>query len=499
MDQVWEYSSDNSWLPSVVSLGSEGTQVFMEIGSFNNSRLLFSAHDQHPPTPVWQVDDSTVHYRQDVDSAAMGEVHAVLFHEPGSLPGSQRAVVQKFHSSSDSALWEYVFTPNVSGQQSTTVRVSASGQRVVGAVFDSASFTTQVAVFDTDTGSPSAVHDVWTLGPSRAIELSGDGSTLALQSDNKLMVVDLDSGQVLHQSYPGMSSFYGALSISDDGDRVAARGANKVLVLDRQGSSYGTALQVTLGANEICDGLALSGDGSRLAYGFNDATQPTQGRILWMDVDSQQVLLDYTQSGSGSETNIVDHLDLSSDGSRLAVGLWGDGSAGSPEVLVFEEGTGSPVRWFDAPGTVLAMDLSPDGRSLAVGARQGHASVFGGGGGYFLLDTCDTDFDLHGAPQIGATVTFSQQHEAEAYGVVLSAPQLASEPLVFPGVGSLLLDAGSLSVLPSIVPTDGEGVAYVPHQIPNQASLVGTTSYYQGFGLRPRKLSEDYVRVTVLP
>lgn len=497
---LWSFPSDGSWQPETVALGADGSEVFSEYGSYLNERVLLSVHDSDPPTPVWSDGEQLWNHYRAVDSASQGSTHAALHQEYiDSTMTWRRPVLRKYSTGSDTPDWVYESSVLISSSSNADVRVSTDGSQVTAVVYDVSGGQTRLSVFDASSPTPTSEFSVDTGGAFEAFEVSGDGKVIALRSQLKLSVVDLESGAVRLSKYYFYSPFAGGLSLSGDGSVVAMATGSELQVFEWNGSAYGEPALATLPSGGYSPAVAVSGDGSRVAAGTNYYNQQGDFRVQCWDVEGLVNRLDHATSAPGTTPNVVSALRLSADGDTIAVGLWGDEGETVPELLVLSPDHPGDLASADLPGSVMDMDLSPDGRRVVVAAKGAHATDFGNGGGLYLFQVGDRDFRLHGAPQIGATVTFSQQHEAEAYGVVLSAPQLASEPQVFPGVGSLLLDAGSLSVLPSIVPTDGNGVAYVPHQIPNEASLVGTTSYYQGFGLRPRKLSEDFVRVTVLP
>jgi len=495
----WSFQSDGSWLPGVVSLGNAGTQVFTEIGSFSTHRLLLSGYDQDPPSPVWSDGSEMLHFHQVVDSADTSDVHVVLVQEqPIGLP-YRRAVLRKYTSASADPDWEYVFDVDVYNHPYASVKVSKDGTRIVGVVHDTSTNRAVVAVFDAANQQPQQVFNVDTFGPYQQLSLSEDGTTLALRSSQKLSVVSLDGGETVDSVFIIGGAYYGALDVSADGQRVATSSGQKVSVYERGAQGLGLIREIQLGAYAYTYAVDLSEDGERLAYGRNDTQQPGRAEVRLEIVETGARLIDFVQPGTGEFYNKVGHLELSSDGGTLAAGLAGDGTGAHPEVLVFSAGSDVPQASFDTPGTVLALDLSHDGRALAIGAREGHSSVFGGGGGYYFIDTCSADLSLTGVPSVGSTVRFGQQAMAGTPTRLLYASALAAEPRVFGSTGTLYLSEGSLSVLPGVAVADGNGVAKTDYSIPNSSTLIGTSVYFQGLGMRPRQLTEDYVKMTILP
>lgn len=499
LEPDWSFESDGSWLPKVVSVGNDGTQVFTEIGSFSTQRLLFSGSDQQPPTPVWQDAGTVLHLNQAVDSSERSDVHVVLHQEQAPGGTFRRAVVEKYTSASGDPDWEYVFPVDIYNHPYTSVRVSGDGTRIVAVVHDTQQNRAIVTVLTASGPVPERTFLVDTFGPFKALELSDDGTTLALHSGTRLSICDLDLGQVLFQQFYFGALYLGALDVSADGDRVATSGGSKVFVYERNSTSYNQVHVIDLGATSFNFDLELSADGDRLAYGKNDSQHPSDAKVFLEDLSTGQLLVSYTQTGVGGLSNTVGEIELSPSGETLAAGLYGDGNGTQPEVLVFEAGSNAPVAWFDAPGTVLALELSHDGSKLAVGAREGHNSVFGGGGGYYFLDTCSEDLSLTGVPSVGDTVRFGHQAPPGTPTRLLYSSSLAAEPRVFGSAGTLYLNENSLSFMPGVSIAGGNGVSTTLYSIPNSSALIGTTLYFQGFGLRPRDLTEDYVKMTILP
>ena len=473
--------------------------MFTEIGNFSNSRLLFSRHDQNPPTPVWEDAGSVLHFNRVVASAPHSDVHVVLYQEQQSGSSLRRAVVRKFTSSSAVPDWDYVFNVDIYSHPYSSVRVTADGQRIVAAVFDMNINATRVAVFDPSSSTPIAEYSVDTFGFFQGFEVSGDGSTLVFHSDKKLAICDLDSGQIRASKYYIGQLYRGALAVSWDGSVVVNGVANLVHVWERSASNYSSHVEETFATNDYSQRVALSKDGAQLAMSLNYAANPERVSALLKDLTDGTYDVNYTQSGSGSAINLASAIELSEDGTRMALGLWGDGDGTVPEVLFFEAGNNQPTGTFDAPGSVLSMDMSPAGTQLVVGTRVGHNTVFGSGGSFWLFETGATDFSMSGVPSVGTTVEFAQDAPVGSFVRTLVSPQLATSPRVFEGVGTLMLQLENLTLLPQVSVAGQDGVARTDFALGNNPALVGTTLYFQGFGLRPRKLSGDFVQMTVLP
>ena len=497
---VWSYPSDGSWMAQAVSLGDSGSQVFVEYGIYLNSRVLLSGSDASPPQAVWEDGQVTENFNPVVDSASQGSVHVSMHQELAGVGSLRRAVLRKFSSDSSTPDWSYTFDPLISNHDYSEVRVSASGEIIVGAVYDSSQNATDLWVFNPSSPVPVQTYSAQTHSGALGLSVSGDGRVAVLRSSTHMVALDLETGETLLSELLLSTSFYGGIGLSGDGQFLAVSADNTVRVMKRGASGSFEAYRVfDLPGNGWCKSLAVSFDGSTLAFATNYFTPVSAVAINVVDIVSETILVDYSAVGSGDFLNMAGEVATSATGSRVAVGLWGDEAETIPELMVFDAGNNTPSWSYDLPGSVTNIDFSPDGTMLAAAMKGTHATQMGGGGAFHLFETRPHDFKLQGTPSVGDTVTFAQQHDPNAFGVVISAPTLGAEPRFFPGIGNLLLDENNLSFLPHIAACDTDGMAYTPYQIQNDAALIGTTVYFQGLGLRPRKLSEDMVRMTILP
>jgi hypothetical protein len=92
-------------------------------------------------------------------------------------------------------------------------------------------------------------------------------------------------------------------------------------------------------------------------------------------------------------------------------------------------------------------------------------------------------------------VTFELHGNPGSHGRLLYSAAAANPPTVFPGVGMLYLDRFSVhSVTMGNLDATGTATATFP-----VTGNPGSTQYFQGFTTSPRALTQDWVKVTVLP
>jgi hypothetical protein len=81
---------------------------------------------------------------------------------------------------------------------------------------------------------------------------------------------------------------------------------------------------------------------------------------------------------------------------------------------------------------------------------------------------------------------------------LLWATSLSPIPVVFGNFGTLYLNRLTMNIQGAPA-ADASGVTSVGYTLPAGAAQVGSTLYFQGLFTTPRRLTQDWVRVTVLP
>jgi hypothetical protein len=293
----------------------------------------------------------------------------------------------------------------------SSVALSSNGSRLaVGAFLNdgNGSDAGHVRVFD-------LIPSAWTqLGADIDGEAAGDnsGTSVALSSDGTRLAVGApnndgggsNSGHVRVFNLVGGawtqvgsdidddaagSQFGWSVALSSDGSRLAVggylhvSGGGHVRVFDLVGSTWtqvGADIDSEQGADHFGISVALSSDGTRLAVGgpSNDGTAGADsGHVRVFDLVGStwtQVGSDIDGEAAGDQSG--HSVDLSSDGTRLAVGAYNNNN-GAGHVRVYKESSGTwtqlgaDIDGEDAfPGENFgwSVALSLDGTRLAVGA-----------------------------------------------------------------------------------------------------------------------------------
>ena len=255
---------------------------------------------------------------------------------------------------------------------------------------------------------------------SRPVALSSDGTRLAVGAINNdgggsnsghVRVFDLvgstwtQVGADIDGEAAGNQFGY-SVALSSDGTRLAVggwlnnSGGGHVRVFDWSGSAWtqvGVDIESEQGADHFGHSVAISSDGTRLAVGApaNDgAAGADSGHVRVFDlVGSTWTQVGADIDGEAAGDRFGHSVDLSSDGTRLAVGTYNNGGAGyqAGHVRVFDlvgstwTQVGSDIDG-EAAGDHFgsSVALSSDGTRLAVGApyndgggsNSGHVRVF---------------------------------------------------------------------------------------------------------------------------
>ncbi len=244
--------------------------------------------------------------------------------------------------------------------------------------------------------------------------------------------------------------YFGAsMSLSSDGTILAVGGthndgngltAGHVRVLEFSGGSWsqlGSDIDGEAAGDEFGESVSLSSDGTILAVGAvgNDESGMTAGHARVFEFSGGSwSQLGSDIDGEAAYDNFGQSVSLSSDGTILAVGGWGnDGTAnGAGHVRVFEFSGGSWSQLgsdidgeagYDSFGE--AVSLSSDGTILAVGApdndgtatNAGHARVFEFSGGSWSQLGADIDGEAE-TDELGGSVSLSSDGTILAVGAV---------------------------------------------------------------------------------
>lgn len=491
---LWSIQSDGTWEARQVSLGDHGGQVFTPPGPYADH---FWVHSTFAPASAVLEEPITAwaDYPK-VSSSAYSDVHVGVYQQRlVNEPWIREPVICKFDSGQTAPRWTYVSPARIHSHPLADVAVSDDGAVIVFVVFDE-SGVTKMSILTPADGGVIAQSDVEILGPYVDFRLSGDGSTALLVSSYEFVVVDVPTLSKIHGHVLSDGLNFHTMAICHDGSRIAYGIMNQYRVYDRQpGNTYAMTFSTGyLGPGDI-QAIDISKDGSRVASVLHAGNETKSNRIAIRDIDTNAVLMEDVLTYTGDYANDATALSMDDDGERFAVGFLGDEDGRSLELLVYCSSSSEPIFSYDLPGSVLDLDLAPDGTHLAVASLDRFAGEQGAKSRIDCFEIGSPDLTLHGVPHTGTTVTFKQAQTQRSVCRVLWSPAPADPPVTF-DAGTLYLQRGGIQLLDTGQQAVGVAEFETPYTI---LDAPGTSLYFQGIDLGTRKLSDNYIKMTVLP
>jgi hypothetical protein len=496
--EIW---TDNVGLSAHgIAFGDHGGQLFAVTELSKAS--LYSSFDAGDATPALQSDVGIYSWFEPIAAAAAEDDTYLAISNDQVGPFTLQATLNCWSSSSPEPRWSHIL-----GTYSfidPCFDISRNGQVIVSTILDEVSPEMHLTrVHDPATGAVTRLLQFPLQTWASHFDLSPDGTVLAHSSQDgtgSTLVIPLATGQV---SFTTPGSIPAKQALSQRGDVLVVREhvaqqAWHLRVFSREDGAYVEKLDVVTPATQAPADMAVSDDGSVVAAAWHDSDlAPGKALLRAYDVATGALLLEHEFVG-GLLENAVGDLELSADGSRLALGIWGAISAADvPELTVWAPWQGELVAAFPVSAAVFDVAVSPDGARVAAHRTSAHPNQ-----GYLstsvrLYDTGGADLTLQGVPSIGGALTFHVYGEPGDGALLLAAPALAAAPIPIGAGGALLLDPAALVVVaPGTV--GPFGIFSASLAVPPSATLVGATAYLQGATTGPLDLGTTLLHVTVL-
>ena len=490
--------------PRSASIGNLGTEVFVQFQGMGARARLLSAFDGPQPTPVWETPSQFLIDTARSASAAGASLHAAITVERTSFSASPAVVLRTYRSASPTAQWSYTFPFNAAGGTSVGVEVGPAGERVLAWTFDWGSHTTKLCGFGPNGPAPLYTSTIDTSQPAFGSALSADGSTLLLTSTYYTALLDATTGSLISQILMAVTN-QPVSAISSTGTYCAVSGTDGGLsVFKRQGTAYAalfTRTSAQLGG--YVTALEFDAGEGRLAVALANATgsAPLQLSLLDTQGSSHGLVQAMPLATSSSNSRILDLAFTGSPSRALLVATSGDATNSLPELVEYAwNGTSwGLASTLELPEPVAGLQASSrDGRVCLQAYGTNSAPPNQAGRAVVLWDTVQRDLCCSGTPHAGAILTITQSVPPLASSRLLQSPLLAVDPALFPGVGTLYLQTGSITTAGTGTADDAGTIAY-SITLPSGAGAVGTQVNLQGFRRSPRRLSQDFVHLTILP
>lgn len=275
--------------------------------------------------------------------------------------------------------------------QAAQVSVSRDGSRVI--LLANAlpgSLTARAYAFDTQ-GTPAIA---WTkdvpqsqISSWMGANFSADGSKVVINGRFHLYVLNSSDGSPVWDNF--LDNSESPVAISGDGMILATAdlsGFIQARVYDASAGEYNRIWQYRVPPGAFTNwafSVGISADGGTIVAGtLIFFSSGNDGSVLAFDTYGDGTPL-WIYGGTG---DAVESIAVSDDGRVAAAVTWGDLAHTLPDLLIFDVATGTPTFELNTPGSLFAVDITPDGRRVFAGGKAVHARVFGNGGLLYLVD-----------------------------------------------------------------------------------------------------------------
>lgn len=480
---------------------SAGPAVFADLGHHATlawggteqfvSSLLLSRFDANPPSPLWTI----TYDGEPLSSDAAQEADLCATIARRSVGGVNDYVYTLRVGNSQGLLWTYDHPVITAGW--SWVSVARDGSRVVACFTNPVAGAIDIAVFSKESSVP--LH-VWQVPPGSlwAMEASDDATRAALSIEKGIVVVDLTTGAILFEYEHPFFVSNRPVALSGDGLTLAYP-ASGMRVHRWDGSAYQHLFTQPLAGSVLR--LALSRDGNTCAWGVSFFTYPVASTEVWtqcLDVPTQSLTMTEVISSSGTLQNFAADIEVSDDGSILAVAQAGDEPDVSAEVRVFRRHENQPIFTLNLTGSALDIDVSGDGRWVLVGSRSTHVSLGASAGRWDLIHLGGDQLEVLGVPSPGRSPVLVAYGEPGTSATLLVGARVLDQPLDFGGAGLLWLERAPLRRIHLGTIGPGGTVAW-PFHVPTSGALSGFTWNVQSLTGPPVRLSSNWLPITIVP
>ena len=468
----WDYSStqQDPWMPETVSFGARENMVLLGTEGQNPSLAVLdrAAYGVHGPRFTDSTFPAGATHVTTVSGWSEDLFSAIQVPSPTKYSRATFVARHDVVSASQGAPFAPSWTHDAGLLTNGPARLAASlgGERVVLAVWDNHSAHVQVDFLAGESGA--LVNRVLVPGAAlNQVEISDGGDVVALSAGLDLYLFD-GVGALLH--HEPLKASTRALSLSGDGSTLAVGGISQLAVFtpDHAGG-WGNSFNAFAGGDEVAAAADLSQDGSVLGLAWWNYANAVDMHFQIWDLELVAKVTDLPIPGAqGGPQNLPEVVEVTPSGQHVAFGTWGGGSL--PEVIVLRPGGDLPLYGVDLPGSVRDLDLSDSGNRLLVAYRSTHNNTASQAGGVLLYENGAQTITQVNPAETGTTLEVATSLRGAGVSFLLIGERAPGTS--FPGVtGQLHLDRFSLQILiqPSAA---GRGDFFI--QLPDDPSLIGT-------------------------
>jgi len=298
------------------------------------------------------------------------------------LPTS--VVLYKWNAGSAVPDWSFpVASAAVMGPRS--VVVSPDGSTIALLATMQSPQVARLYCFAADSPEPLGTYDTPQYVTSGNLDITADGAYIAFHAGAIAYVFDRDAAALRWSGSMGAGN--DPLALSGNGSYLAY-GWTSLVVREWSGSAYNVIWSVP-GGSFWLRSCRFSLDEGTLVAGWYDHNTHLQNRVQLYRPSSSSPLWTYDyQFGSGGYQDIPSEIAVTSTGGHIAVASWGDQANTNPEIHVFEHGSPTPILTVDTPGSMFDIDIAEDADGpvyVAACGKHIHANENGRGGDLYSI------------------------------------------------------------------------------------------------------------------
>ena len=212
--------------------------------------------------------------------------------------------------------------------------------------------------------------------------LSGSGNRIVISEYDYVLVIDTEDGTLINQ-FPNTNQLPPAIS-GDGSILVFGNYTRMAYVYEYSEVSQTYELlwdfEVEGTGNPWVSSVGVSGDAETIAIGsyvFN----PPNGKLYMFNKSSNTPFWSYGDLGDE-----VSDIDMSYDGSIIAMGSWGPVDNSLPDFYLFKRESNEPIFTINSPGSIEYLDISSDGILCTAGGKAIHSTTPGCGGTLYCMN-----------------------------------------------------------------------------------------------------------------
>ncbi|MCD4818286.1 MAG: T9SS type A sorting domain-containing protein [Candidatus Cloacimonetes bacterium] len=301
--------------------------------------------------------------------------------EDGSIMAAGKDNSAKiFQVFSNTPVWEHTFSGNILG-----IALSPDGTTVF--VSEELTSSNKVYSFDIETSEMNWENTYSDDYYNNGLVLSGDGEHLVFYQYCNIYILNPSDGSLIDQ----VSNYgEGIPSISDDGSILITgdyTGEAQVYEYNTGSQSYNQLWDFQEDGGNYdpwITSMSVSGDGTTIAIGtliyvsLNDDI--FDGRVHLFNTYSSEPVWVFDNM-----EHLASSIDMSYDGSTIAVGGWGPVDNSVEDFFLFDRESNEPIFSLNTPGSIRFVDISSDGTICSFSGKAIHETTFGNGGTIYCV------------------------------------------------------------------------------------------------------------------